>query len=419
VHHFRLIFKYLWLAFILVLPTLVPAQEALRYSLAGDAAIEARRRQQESQPYTIKSGDFRLLLRPSLGLDWNDSVNLRANNAQSDFILRPLLGVVASYPITKGNLLRLDIGVGYDKYFAHDEYSGFRVQSGSELTFDTYIKDFWINLHDRVHYTQDSAGVSAVAGTARYGGLENTAGFSTTWDLNRPILTLGYDHQNFISSSSQFEYINRASELIVARAGLRLNPRLTTGIEGTVSLTAYDQQILNNNTGYSIGAYADWQPGPYLRIQPRAGYTIYNFEQTSLFIQAVDMNAWYAGVTLSHNITETLSYNVSAGREMRLGIRADSIEDWYLRPSMNWKIMKDWRIRTNFFYEHGTQGAGKSAGNFVETYDWLGGGLGIGYSPMKRLNLDLHYRYTHRAADVGGRNYAQNLVGLMLTYALR
>ena len=52
------------------------AQEALRDSLAGDAAAEARKIQLESLPYTIKSGDFRLLVVPSLGLDWNDNVNI-------------------------------------------------------------------------------------------------------------------------------------------------------------------------------------------------------------------------------------------------------------------------------------------------------------------------------------------------------
>src|ERR1017187_4732777 len=52
------------------------AQEALQNSLAGDAAAQARNLQQQSQAYTIKSGDFRLLATPSLSLDWNDNINL-------------------------------------------------------------------------------------------------------------------------------------------------------------------------------------------------------------------------------------------------------------------------------------------------------------------------------------------------------
>jgi hypothetical protein len=69
---------------------LTPAQEALRTSLAGDAAAEARDLQQESQVYTIKSGDFRLLATPSLTLDWNSNINNAHTDALQDFILFPL-----------------------------------------------------------------------------------------------------------------------------------------------------------------------------------------------------------------------------------------------------------------------------------------------------------------------------------------
>src|ERR1035441_9325852 len=51
------------------------AQEALRNSIAGDAAAEAMSHQQASGAYTVKSGDFRLLVSSSLGVDWNDNIN--------------------------------------------------------------------------------------------------------------------------------------------------------------------------------------------------------------------------------------------------------------------------------------------------------------------------------------------------------
>ena len=68
------------------------AQDALRYSLAGDAMAEAQRQQMLTpQPYTFKSGDFRLLAVPSLEMDYNDNVTLVKTDAQSDFILKPLV----------------------------------------------------------------------------------------------------------------------------------------------------------------------------------------------------------------------------------------------------------------------------------------------------------------------------------------
>jgi hypothetical protein len=181
-----------------------------------------------------------------------------------------------NYPVTQNSLLNLNVGFGYDKYFQHDELSTWRVDSGSELSYDIYVKDFSINLHDRFQYTQDSASQCAVAGTAQFGTLDNTAGLLVTWDLSDVTMSLGYDHLNVMSPAQQFEYLDRASEMFLGRVGLRVHPRITMGFEATASLTSYDQTVLNDNTGYSAGVYADWQPGSYFRVQPRAGYTIIN-----------------------------------------------------------------------------------------------------------------------------------------------
>ena len=411
-----------WLgASLLLAVKTAPAQDALQNSLAGDATAEARRLQLASQPYTVKTGDLKLLVVPSLGLDWNDNVNLSQTSPQEDFILRPLLNLGASYPLTKGNWFQLNAGVGYDEYLQHSEYSGPRLLSGSALSFDFYVKDFWINVHDRSQFTEDSAGVAAVAGSGRYGGFDNFLGPEVTWDLRGVVLTLGYDHENFIAASSHFDYLNRASESMVARAGLKLNPRLTAGVEGTGSYTEYDERFLNDNTGYSAGVYADWRPGSYFRVQPRAGYAAYLFEQTSQSIRAVDQDSWYAGLTLSHAVTKALSYSLSVGHELRLGVTADSITDTYVRPSVTWNIIKDVTLTGNLSYEEGRQGFSgqgftSQGGGTAEHYDWFTAGVGVKYSPMKRVTTSLNYRLTLRSSDVAGLGYAQDLVGLLIAY---
>jgi hypothetical protein len=431
-----------WLAAAMVLAVgLAPAQEALwsplaaqaaaqglRNSMTGEAAAAARQARPESLPYTVKTGDFRLLVTPSLGLDWNDNINVSDSNPESDFILKPLLQLNASYPVTDRNLLRLTVGVGYDKYFQHDNWSGWVLQSGSELSFDMYIKDFWINLHDRFSYTEDPAQQAALANTtSQYTTINNTAGLLTTWDLEDVVLNLGYDHENVWYPTQQYEYQNRATELILGRAGLRVHPRVTTGVEGTVALTSYEQMVLNDNTGYSAGVYADWQPGPYFRVQPRAGYTIYQFQPTSQAgfqrpgqpIRTSDVNAWYAGLNVTHQITDAVSYSLDAGHETQLGIQADMIEDSYVRANANWNIVKNLTLTTSLFYEHGDQGQGNVTGNLTETFDWYGGSLGLRHDLTKRLVLSLNYRLTLRSSDSPNRDYTQNLVGLLLTYNIQ
>jgi hypothetical protein len=384
------------------------------------ATGQPRLRQNQSESYTVKTGDFRLLVSPSLGLDYNDQVNLSQRSAESDLILRPMVTFNASHPIAQRNILRLNVGIGYDKYFEHDKYSGLRLQSGSELSFDASVKDFLFNVHDRFQYSQDSASKSEVAGSGGYGGFDNTAGLSTTWDLRDVTLSVGYDHQNFISSTSEFESASRTSEIFSPRAGFRLNPRLTVGVEGTVAMTANEQRVLNNSTSYSPGIYADWRPGNFFQIQPRVGYSIYSFEQTSQSLQAQDMNGWYAGVTVSHQPTDFMSYAVSVGQEIRLGIQADAVESTYFRPSFTWKIIKNVNLTSFLSYDHGTQGSGQQrTGGLSESYDWYGGGLGASYALTKKLSMSMNYRVTTRSSDASLRNYTQNLVGIQLTYLLQ
>jgi hypothetical protein len=408
-----------WLAGAVILTMrLAFAQEALHNSLAGDAAAEALNLQQQSQAYTIKSGDFRLLATPSLSLDWNDNINLSKSDPLQSFILFPALKLDMSYPLTQRNVLRLNVTFGYKEYLEHSQYSGWDVHSGSALSYDIYVKDFWINLHDRFSYTQDPSQVAAVANTATYGNYQNTAGFNTTWDLEDVTLSLGYDHQNYYSISQEYSYTDHASELVVGRGGFKFHPTLTAGLEGTVSYTAYDQPILNNNLGYSGGVYADWHPGHYLHVQPRFGYMLYQFEQTSQFIQAINQNAWYLDLTATHDVSDAVSYSLSAGHEMTLGIYGNTIEDWYVRPTLSLKIIKDLTLNTSFSYQNGSQGIQTTRGGPSENFDWFTWSLGLKHPLTKRLAVGLNYRLTLRTSNYASREYTQDLVGLQLTYNL-
>lgn len=411
--------------------SLAPAQDAFRNSLAGNAAADAV----QALALTVKSGDFRLQVASSLAMDWNDNINLTKTDPEADVILRPGISIGATYPFGKRNLLNLDVNFGYSKYLQHDEFSQWYVgsQSGSGLSFDLAIKDFTINFHDRFNTTQDAAQASAVAGTGTYGTFDNTVGLTGTWDLNAVTVTLGYDHQNIISlfdqsnsgmggtsstnSLGSANSIDHSSELFVTRVGVRAFPRLTAGVEGTASFTTYDQPVLNDNNNYSVGVFGDWRAGSYFRVQPRFGYTIFDYSQTSTAIQAGNVSSWYADLTLTHQATDYLNYSLSAGHGTGGGIQSDALETYYLRPSANWNVFKNVTLQTSLFYEHGAEAGGQLASLLESNYDWYGCALALSYSPMKKIRIGLNYRFTMRSSNVASGEYAQNMVGLQITYA--
>jgi hypothetical protein len=392
------------------------AQQALYNSMTNEAAAQARITQAESIPYTIKSGDFKLLAVPSFGADWNDNVNISKTDPQGDFILKPLLQLNVSYPMTRDNLLSVNVGAGYDKYINHDQYSTWFLQSGTDLSFDIYVKGFWINLHERPQYVQDTSQQPELSGTATYATFNNTAGLSVTWNLNKGTLSAGYDHLNVISSTAAYDYDNHVTEMAFARAGLQVYPGVTAGVEGTGAFTTYDQMVLNDNNNYSAGVYADWQPGTAFHFQPRVGYTITQFQHTSQSIQTSDLNSWYADLNITHQITDAIGYSLDAGHEVQLGIQSDVVEDWYARPGIHWGIFKNLGFNTSFSYEHGRQGVGNVTGNLTETFDWLGAEVSASYLIMRRLSLGLSYRLTVRSSNIASDEYTQNVIGLLLTY---
>ena len=393
-----------------------PAQEALRQSQAGDAAAQARITQAESQPYTIKEGDFKLLVVPSLGLDWNDNINITKTNAQSDFILKPTVNFDASYPVSDKNLLSLNVGVGYEQYFDHPGYSTWYLSSDSGLSFDIYVKDFWFNLHDRASYVQDTAQNPQLSGTANYATIVNTAGLSATWDLNQVTLSSGYDHQNTIATSSQYDSQNNAAEMLFAKAGAEVYPGVTPGVEVTTAFTTYQQDTLNNNDAYTAGGYVNWQPGSYFSLQSQGGFSTYRFQHTSQSIQTDNLNSWYCGLTITHQPTDAISYTLAAGHEVQLGIQSDVTEDWYVRPAIQWNIIKNVSLHTSVSYENGSQGVGNVSGNQTDTYNWVGTEVGASYSVLKKLSLALNYRLTIRSSSTSDFGYTQNVLGFTLTY---
>lgn len=364
-----------------------------------------------------------MLVTPAMSAQWNDNVFLSKTNKLDDYILTPSVGVVASYPITQRNVLFLDVNFGYSRYLKNPNQSTFDINSstGTGLSFDIGIKDVTLNLHDWFSYSQDSSQNATVANTANYGTFQNTAGLSAVWDMNQVSLSAGYDHQNVLSTSGEFNNINHSSEMFFLRSGMQVHPQATVGLEATASLTSYansgtSANGLNDNDAYTVGPYVEFRPSSAMRLMARGGYTTYQFQQTSTAIQTSSQNTWYAGLSLNHQILESVSYSLAVGREESLGTQSDLTQDWYVRSSIDWAFIKGWNFSTQLFYQHGKQGVGDIVGNLKENYDWYGGSLTLEHALTSRFSLGLNYRLTVRSSSIADNGYTQNLVGLQLSY---
>src|SRR5919206_5027167 len=76
-------------------PLLLRAQDAVRPSLAGEAAAEARRQDVDRIPYNLLVGPVRFRVAATVGVEYNDNINFADKNEQDDVIVRPNVNIDA------------------------------------------------------------------------------------------------------------------------------------------------------------------------------------------------------------------------------------------------------------------------------------------------------------------------------------
>ena len=409
------------------------AQDAVRPSLAGEAAAEARRQSTDRIPYNLLVGPVRFRFSATAGLEYNDNINVADVETQEDFIFRPQVNFNALWPITQLNTLRFDIGVGYGFYLDHSEYNtnGILLSPGSQLSFDVFVSDFRINFHNRFSLEQDPIGEPGLSNVADYGRFQNTAGVSVLWDLNKAVVTFGYDHYNFIATNDDFEYLDRNSEILMATVSEAATSTTGVGLESSVVFNRYEQDLLNDSTTFSIGAFVETQITSNLKLRVAGGYQQISFdgddvtlgpfppgflpngETFLVFADQSDLNAAYVNLLLSHRINASITHSLSAGQESQLGVNSNFIRLKYVRHTATWNIINKTLLSTEVFYEDA-----KDSGGFVDEHlHRYGGALSLGYQLTRHVTLGARYQYTAKDSDVEFRDYRQNRVSLDGTYS--
>ena len=403
-------------ASLLLCAPIVRAQDAIRPSLAGEEASEARQQDIERIPYNLLVGPVRFRFSATMGVEYNDNINLSQHDEkEDDLIWRPQVNFDALWPITQLNTLRFDLGIGYSIYTNHsqNDTNSILITPGSQLAFDIFVGDFRINIHDRLSVQQDPIAEAALSNTADYSRLENYAGASVLWDLNKALLTVGYDHYLFHSLEDEFSYLDHQSEILNGSVSFAVTNTMNIGVESTGVFTYYDQHIMNDSTDASIGGFLETQLSTYLHFRVAGGYQKIDFDDNGLVNDNSNVSDYYANVLLSHRLNAMLSQSVSAGHENQLGVNSNYITLNFIRHTITWNVVRNTLLTTEFFYEDGNE----SGGFIDEHFKRVGAAGTVGYQLTPHVTLGLRYQYTQKDSNVPGRNYIQNRVSLDGTYS--
>ena len=410
------------------------AQELMRESLAGTDAGQTvgGSNTSEDNNYNLQLGPVRFYADAFAGFEYVDNITYSQYNRESDEVVRIGVNIRAMYAITRLNTLQLDLGIGFVHYIEHPNATDndLFITPGSQVAFNIYVADiFRINFHDSFALLQDPVDQPDLSNTTDFGRFTNTVGVTLVADFNTLVLTVGYDHFNYISLNSDYDFLNRSSESFLYSAVYKLAPRTFIGVEGNTAITAYDQDVQNGSTGGSIGGYFDMTFNTYVRLIIRGGYQYASFDNNYEEFNQFDGNGanfapgtrfddkgslsdFYYNVTLNHRINAYVTESLSGGRENDLGLTSNYLTENYVRYSIDWRALSKLSVGGSAFYENDQE----SGGLFDEHLQRFGVTGNLNYQFSLKLSASVYYAYLRKDSDVGGRSYYQNTVGVNVDY---
>jgi hypothetical protein len=392
------------------------AQDSIRPSLAGELDAASRRPVIDTTNYNLKLGSALVNLSAHLDFEYNDNINLAETGRESDLIIRPSLFANVLWQVSEINALRLNLGVGYIKYLVHSEFdsSSLVIAPQSELAFDVYVGDFRFTIFDQLAILQNPVDEINLSRVARFERIENSAGLSVTWDLDRLVLFGGFIYYNFYSIDSQFDFLNRAEEQVFLSANLKLSDILTVGVRGTFASVNYSENFQNDSSNYSGGAFADARLTRYLIASAEVGYQSAHFSGGGLNVDNSQLSSPYFRLRLDHRLNQYWTESLQAGYEAQLGFTTNSTQLTYVQYSANWRVNSRATVSLNGFYERGLDSPGTVQ---VENINRVGFSVSCAYPLGKKLSLNIGYGFIDRQSDLAGHSYRQNQVILGMGYA--
>lgn len=391
-------------------------QEAVRMSLAGEAAAEARQRAAAAPNYyNLRLGPTAWNFATGLDLEANDNIRFDSFHPEADLTVRPQVNAHMAWQVSENNSVNLSLGAGYSAYVLHSEFDRFFIGPGSEMSFDLYAGDFWINLHERFSVTENAYQDPTVVGTADYSQLQNSAGLLGTWDLNQLVLRLGYDHANYATVTAGADVPDGSSEVASLSVGYRFGPEFSAGLESGGGLIQYSGPTadVTQADDWNAGAFLEAQPMEHITLKAGGGYTAYVPHTGASQLPASEFTGAYARLSLNHRLNQFVEYALSGGRNISFGFFGGTIDLYNATLTARWHLFRKLSLATWFQFEHGSQVL-----EAQETFDRFGPGIGLDRPITRRMTGSVRYQYYQRGSNMPGGDYVVNIVTLSLMVSL-
>ncbi len=381
-------------------------------SQTGEQLAESLREQNSYAPYNFKVGPVQVRADASITTQVNDNIGLTKDDRQTDVIFTPMAALHGRWNISDLNTLTLDIGVGYQAYLLNSQYDDVILAPDSQISYNIFVGDCTINLHDSFSYEQDPTQVGQLSNQVRLSRFQNDAGVSAQWDLGDYSLEADYDHGNLWVLQSVFDYLTNQSDTFAPKVTWKINETLSTGLSASFADTRYQQAFQNDNTSESIGPFVNATFSNYLSLTAAAGGFLTQYAHGGGNGDTSNVSSYYANLGINHQINQYVSESLTAGKQYLPGLTSNYTERLYITYGDSWSATKTIGVSSNLFWENLDDSDALSR----ETSNRYGLSLNINDALNDHLGVNLGYQFILKDADPSILSYYQNTGTLDVSY---
>lgn len=404
-----------------------------RGSMTGWRAFRATRAR-EAAPQTTKVGPVAVGITTGMQVEFNDNINLSENNPLADIILRPLINLRLDWPVTRANRLNVNLGLQYQHYLFNDDYnrSNVLITPGTVIDFRVFAGDFVFTIYDAPEIRSAPGEDSPFGNIVDFRMLNNTAGVSVLWDLNRLFSIVGFERQDQLSLNQDFRSQDYHQYNAYAGTFYSITPALTAGMRGLVSRRYFREPVLNDFWLYQGGLVLQAQLTRYTAFYGEVGIQYFDFQPTGTPANGGPVFATSDGVTtdvaatagggnflgpyfrfgLSNRLNRFIAHGLDFSSESQGASIANFNESFRISYELNWAVNRNILLRTTLAYERGVF-SGEDTGRF-QNYE---AGAGASYNILRNLSLSLNYAFINRIGTDNVASYMQNRVWVGVGYS--
>lgn len=370
----------------------------------------------ERSNYNLKWGE--LTGRFSLGVqaEFNDNINLSETNPIADMSIGPNFGIGFLFPISKDQVLQLDVGIGYRWYLNNPSVSSLNILPNSVLSHTAYIGDVKLNFHDYVSAVSNPVEFGPLGGNRNnlidFNRLVNTVGVGADWQVTKDTaIHGGYDYTIDRSLTGEFRSLDRDDHTFYAGIDRRFTARTTMGLFGSYTISDYRQQVQNDGTSLSFGPTWSHLLTTFVTLHASVGYTISEYDRSGSIGDTSSFESVTFQAGARHTINKRTAHDLRFARHVGLGFGSNFSDSYSAQYHLSTELSARTLLNTTLAYE-----IIQLSGAFGEDATRLLWTLGSGWRLSKRWSLAAAYTLAIKDSDLAGGDYVQNRLTLDMNY---